>query len=229
MYRALMFHDVAPVRADLVAAHAAVWTHVSQPGDWWNGVQRREAATIALWAFVDPAPAPPWVAVSDRIEYHVVPPVVVNAVYRMSAHADSLTESWYRSLIEAGMEEPAYVELCGIVSAVSAVASLARTLGSTLPVLPTARLGEPRRPRVELVATPRNWVPVIAPGGQRAPVVEALTAAPGEFALLWDHLAPAQYIADEEMVDLAWTRGTLSRPQIELVAARVASLRQCFF
>jgi hypothetical protein len=46
---------------------------------------------------------------------------------------------------------------------------------------------------------------------------------------VWDVLAPAQYIADEEMVDLAWTRGTLSRPQIELVAARVAALRQCFF
>lgn len=224
-----MLRDVGPVRADLVAAHTAVWTHVSQPGDWWSGTQRREAATIALAAFLDRPPAPPWVAVSDRIEHHALPPVVADAVYRMSAHADSLTESWYRSLIEAGIDEPAYVELCGIVSAVSAVASLTRTLGSTLPVLPPAKSGEPRRPRLDLVATPRNWVPVIAPGGKRAPVVEALTAAPGEFALLWDQLAPAQYIADVEMVDLAWTRGTLSRPQIELVAARVASLRRCFF
>jgi hypothetical protein len=31
------------------------------------------------------------------------------------------------------------------------------------------------------------------------------------------------------MVDPRWTRGPLSRPQMELVATRVAQLRQCFF
>jgi alkylhydroperoxidase family enzyme len=31
------------------------------------------------------------------------------------------------------------------------------------------------------------------------------------------------------MVDPRWTRGTLSRPQMELVATRVAQLRDCFY
>ena len=77
--------------------------------------------------------------------------------------------------------------------------------------------------------SPRNWVPVAAPGGTRASVVEAFSMSPIEYNLLWDHLAPAQYMAIEQMSDLAWTRGTLSRPQAELLAGRVAALRQCFF
>jgi hypothetical protein len=225
----VVYHNIAAVRGDLVVAHQAVWQHVGRSGDWWTGAQRREAATISLAAFVDQSPTPPWVAVSDRFDHEHLSPSVVDAVYRMTAHAHTLTEPWYRALITDGLDEPAYVELCGIVSSVAAVASLARTLGSTLPEFPDATSGAPRRPALELGRSPRNWVPVIAPGGQRAAVVEAFGAAPGEFALLWDVLAPAQYIADEEMVDLAWTRGTLSRPQIELVAARVAALRQCFF
>jgi hypothetical protein len=224
-----MYEDVGDVRADLVEAHAAVWAHVVWPGDWWTGAERREAAAVVLAAFGDRSPTPPWVAVADRVEHELLSDAVVDALYRMTAHAHSLTESWYQSVVADGPDEAAFVELCGIVSSVAAVASLARTLGSALPDFPPAEPGTPRRPPLDLGRSPRNWVPVLAPGGQRAAVVEAFGAAPGEFTLLWDVLAPAQYIADEEMVDLAWTRGTLSRPQIELVATRVASLRQCFF
>ena len=45
---------------------------------------------------------------------------------------------------------------------------------------------------------------------------------------LWT-LAAAQYIPNKEMVDPRWTRGTLSRQQIEIVAARVSQLRECFY
>ena len=73
-----------------------------------------------------------------------------------------------------------------------------------------------------------NWVPVAAPADQRASVVQALSALPDEFDNLWQ-LAAAQYMSDAEMVDPAWTRGTLSRPQMELVAGRISKLRDCFF
>jgi hypothetical protein len=231
-----MYEDV-DVRPDLAAAHDRVWQGVSGPGDWLSGSERRAAALVTLAAFTDRDPSPPWASVADRFAGLDLAPQVIDAVFRMTAHAHTLSERWHRSAIDglmgSGLSLPdaecAYVELCGVVSSVSAVASLARTLGSVLPPLPASRPGSPRRPVVVLAPSPRNWVPVASPGGARAPVVEALSIAPAEFALLWDHLAPAQYIADEEMIDLAWTRGTLSRPQIELVAGRVAALRQCFF
>jgi hypothetical protein len=69
---------------------------------------------------------------------------------------------------------------------------------------------------------------VAAPADQRAAVVQALSALPDEDANLWQ-LAAAQYMSDEEMADPAWTRGTLSRPQMELIAGRLSLRRECFF
>jgi hypothetical protein len=44
-------------------------------------------------------------------------------------------------------------------------------------------------------------------------------------------MADAQYMPEPEMVDPAWQRrpGGLPRAQMELVAARVAQLRECFY
>jgi hypothetical protein len=217
------------VRSDVVAAHAQVWRHVTEPGHWWTGADRRAAAGVVLQAFNEQQPTPPWVPVAERFGCDVLPHAIVDALYRMTAHAHSLTASWYTTLTRSVLSEPAYVELCGIVMAVSAVASMHRSVGIAPPYFDRAVPGEATPTVLVLDRSPRNWVPVRRPGGERAPVVEALSAAPNEFALLWDHLAPAQYISDEEMVDLAWTRGTLSRPQTELVAGRVSALRQCFF
>jgi hypothetical protein len=217
------------VRADLMAAHDVVWQHVVRPGNWWTGVQRRAVAQVVLYAFNEQQPTPPWVPVADRLGCDDLAPAVTNALYRMTAHAHTLTASWYEQFTSSVVSEPSYVELCGIVMAVSAVASMHRSVGAAAPPLDEAVPGDPTRTPWALDRSPRNWVPVRRPGGERAPVVEALSAAPGEFALLWNQLAPAQYISDEEMVDLAWTRGTLSRPQTELVAGRVSALRQCFF
>jgi hypothetical protein len=227
-YAGLMYSDI-DVRPDLTDAHERVWAAASHPGDWWTGAERREAALVVTASFYDLAPTPPWVPVADRFAPVALSGVVVNAVYRMTAHASTLTFGWYETLIASGVSEPAYVELCGIVSSVSAVASLARSVSSILPPFPSAVAGSPLRPALQFDRSPRNWVPVVAPGGAQAPVVEALSASPFHMALLWNYLAPAQYMADREMDDLAWSRGTVSRPQAELLAGRVSALRQCFF
>jgi hypothetical protein len=71
-------------------------------------------------------------------------------------------------------------------------------------------------------------VRVTSPADQTAAVVQAFTSVPAENERLWT-LASAQYIPNLEMVDPLWTRGTLSRSQMELVAARVSKLRECFY
>jgi alkylhydroperoxidase family enzyme len=222
-------YDDIDVRADLSAAHERVWAHVTSPGDWWTGAQRREIASLALAAFARSDAGTPDEPATDAMYRGQLPVGLAGAISRMTTHAHTLSESWYRQLIAGGLSELEYVEVCGVVSSVAAVASLCRSLGATLPELPRAQVGQPRRPSLELARSPRNWVPVATPAGTRAPVVEAYTAAPGEYDLLFDHLAPAQYMSSDEMSDLAWTRGTLSRPQTELVAGRISSLRQCFF
>ncbi len=73
-------------------------------------------------------------------------------------------------------------------------------------------------------------MPVAAPADQVAAVVQAYTAVPGEMVNTW-RMADAQYMPEPEMVDPGWTRrpGGLSRAQMELVAARVTQLRECFY
>ena len=71
-------------------------------------------------------------------------------------------------------------------------------------------------------------MPVAAPADAVASVVQALSALPDEWTNLW-RLAGAQYMTDRQMDDPLWNRGTLSRPQMELIAGRISNVRECFF
>ena len=91
--------------------------------------------------------------------------------------------------------------------------------------------GQPTRQRPERLATARyNWVPVAEPADEVAAVVQAYTAVPAEQRNTW-RMAAAQYMPADEMVDPDWRRrpGGLSRAQMELVAARLTKLRDCFY
>jgi hypothetical protein len=121
------------------------------------------------------------------------------------------------------------VEIVGIVVSVLPPVAFARAAGLPLPALPAGVPGAPTgREAAELAPATLNWVPVAAPADQVASVVQALSALPDEWDNLWQ-LAEAQYMSDRQMDDPLWNRGTLSRPQMELVAARLSLIRECFF
>lgn len=221
------------VRDDLAEAHALAWAHVARPGSWWTGAQRIELADTVLLAIADDEPLPPWVAVSlgDRLpEERLVPDVAHDVTYRIARHAGTMTADVYRHVADE-LGALSYVELCGIVSSVAAVAHFCRNVGVEVPELPEPVAGEPSGDRPdELSRAELNWVPVASPPDQVAAVVQAYSAVPGEHENTW-RLAAAQYIPNEEMVHADWSRrpGGLTRPQTELVAARVAQLRECFY
>ena len=186
-----------------------------------------------LAAIADADPLPPWVAASaagrlpgDR----VAPDAAHDAAYRLARHAGTVTHDVYRTYADRLGELP-YVELCAIVSTVAAVAHFHRNVGLPVPPLPTAVAGDPSGDVPErLEAATLNWVPVAAPADQVAAVVQAYSAVPGEWINTW-RMADAQYMPEPEMVHPDWSRrpGGLTRAQMELVAARVARLRDCFY
>ncbi len=221
------------VRDDLVRVHRLAWEHIAAPGSWFTGAQRVELAGTAIGAIADADPLPPWVAVSrtDRLPAErVAPDSAHDAAYRLARHAGTVTEAAYRAFAESIGELP-YVELCAIVSTVAAVAHFDRNVGLPLPPLPPPVTGPPTGERPAELAVPSlNWVPVAAPADQVAAVVQAYSAVPGEWANTW-RMAEAQYMPEPDMVHAAWSRrpGGLTRAQMELVAARVAHLRECFY
>jgi hypothetical protein len=221
------------VRDDLAEAHRLAWEHVAAPGSWWGGRQRVELAGTVLLAVADPDPLPPWVGVtaSGRLDAELVAPSVAHDIaYRLARHAATMTSAAYRAVANELGELP-YVELCGIVSTVAAVAHFCRNIGIPVPPLPAPAAGRPSGIQPERLERAKyNWVPVAAPADEAAAVVQAYTAVPGEQHNTW-RMADAQYMPNAEMVDPGWSRrpGGLSRAQMELVAARLTRLRDCFY
>lgn len=220
------------VRADLQAAHAAVWADIGAAGSQWSGAQRRELAATVLAALDAGEPLPPWVAPSTvpgmLPDTPLAPAPAHDVVYRVARHAGTLTADWHRRMADR-IGELAYVEAVALTCEVVAIWSFRRAAGLAPWELPAVRPGDPTgETAAELVQPELNWVPVAAPADQRAAVVQAFTALPTEHSRVWS-LADVQYIPDLEMVDPRWTRGTLSRPQMELVATRVAQIRDCFY
>jgi hypothetical protein len=220
------------VRSDLADAQAAAWASLGGAGSQWSARQRRELSATALAAIVDDDPLPPWVppsSVPGRVVGLSAPVEAHDAIHRVARYAGTLTRTWYDDRA-AALGALAYVELVSIACIVAAVESFRRTAGLAPWELPDPEPDEATgRIAPDIVSSPRtSWVPVAAPADVRAAVVQAFTALPDSDRVVWS-LADAQYIPDLEMVDPRWTRGTLSRPQMELVATRVAEVRECFY
>jgi hypothetical protein len=221
------------VRDDLAEAHRLAWDHVASPGSWWTAAQRVELARTAMLALADADPLPPWVCVttSGRLaDGRLAPNAAHDFVYRLARHAGTITRDVYDS-VSSDVGELPFVELCALVSTVAAVWHFGRNVGLPVATLPAPAPGVPtgRRPG-QLADAELNWVPVAAPADEMAAVVQAYTAVPGEQDNTW-RMADAQYMPNLDMVDPAWSRrpGGLSRAQMELVAARVTQLRDCFY
>jgi hypothetical protein len=212
---------MAAVRNDLREAHAASLRHVASPGARFDAARRVQIAEVAVAAYLDPEPPPPWVRPYGDL--------ALDVAHRLARHAGTITLEWYEQIITEGLHPLDWVEVVGVVVAAVPPVAFARAIGEPLPLLPAPVDGPPTgHEAAELAPAALNWVPVAAPADQTASVVQALSALPGENDNLWQ-LASAQYMANELMGDPRWSRGVLSRPQMELVAGRLSLVRECFF
>lgn len=221
------------IRPDLAEAHRLAWEHIAAPGSWWTGAERIELAGTALLAITDPDPSPPWVPATTTARLpadRTAPDAAHDVVYRISRHGATMTEAVYR---QAAAEIGAlpYVELCGIASTVAAVVHFRRNVGLDVPPLPRPIAGRPTGEQPQVVVDAElNWVKVADPADRSAAVMQAYTAVPGTWENNW-RLADAQYMSAADMRHPDWMRRPdgLTRAQMELVAARVAQLRECFY
>jgi len=224
--------SLGEVRQDLVRAHNQAIAALSKPGTWWTGAQRRELAITAQLAISESEPVAPWVGVStvaNKLPASLTAPKIAHDVmYRISRHAATLTRDWYEK-VTAEINPLAFVELCGIACTIAPVMAFRRSLGLPALEVGPAESGQPSNKEPDnIVAAQLNWVPVVGPADKDAAVVQAFTAVPETNRVIWA-MADAQYIPDKEMVDPNWTRGTLSRVQMELIATRVSQQRECFY
>ncbi|MDH3684447.1 MAG: hypothetical protein OEV40_31395 [Acidimicrobiia bacterium] len=232
----------APIREDLTEAMAGVWHRLGQPGPSWSAPQRLAMARVARAAATDPDPLPPWVkpsTVDDRASDPDLSPNIGDAIYRLTLHAATLTEDWYRTTLALAEVTPEqWIEAIEVVVAVVAIDGFAAAAGLPFAALPPPEPGPPLGVGdVPSRAARHHWVPVqhLEDGHgyygdvpRVPPVIRALSAVPRCHRTMHE-LIGAMYMDGRAMADMDWTRGTLDRRQIELVASRLSSLRECFY
>ena len=234
-----------PVREDLRQAHRFLLDHVRSPGTWWTGAERvaiaeesRRAPRCALCRERRDSVSP---GVPGR---HDGPPrlpeSVVDTVHRIRTDPPRLSKSWFDGVIAGGLDAGRYVELVGVTTLTAGLDYFARALGvDPLPFLP-ALPGEPSRHRPAGAKPETAWVPMIAVADATGPeadvyggsdfvpnIVRAMSLVPDEVRALRrateSHYVPVAQIGDPTV------RRALERPQMELVAARVSALNECFY
>jgi len=150
-------------------------------------------------------------------------PATEAAAHWLAVDAGGLTRTTVEELVGPQMDIWQYLEVVGIVGRLANVDFYARGLGASLPALPEVADEDPTGRRVGMAAVTDGWVPMTQPS--RAPFV--LDALPEEGDALRDIHEP-MYMELAELSNSSF-HDTLTRVQIEWIAARSSYLNECFY
>jgi len=152
-------------------------------------------------------------------------PIVAEAIARIAAEASTSRSEHVGAWEKDRRDVLAYVELVAVVSVICSIDSYRVGVGAPLDILPEPVPGDPVPVIDERAKKTNSWVPTVGP----ALAPSALSALPDENGMK-KALGIAFYLPDEVVHQYDVEPGReLSRPQLELVAARTSWLNQCFF
>ena len=235
-----------PVRSDLVEAHQRAWAAIAAPGTWLTGARRvavaaeiRRAHDCRLCARIKEALSPNAV---DGVHQSLggLGPAEVELVHRVVGDPGRLTERWSQSVLARGLEEGEYVEIVGVIAMVMMMDAFARALGAPLRALPAPAPGEPTRYRPPGAKKNAAWLPLVEPedavesDGPLYPTPKAgyiyrgLSLVPQSVRDYWA-LANCHYLPGQFVYQFDQSIRAISRPQVEILAARVSALHQCAY
>jgi hypothetical protein len=235
-----------PVREDLQRTHREMLAYIAQPGSWLTGAERvalaaesRNAPTCALCC-ERKASLSPEHPQGEHARVCELPEPLVELAHRIRSDPQRLGRSWFERTLAAGVSEGAYVEAVGIVTLTAGIDFFCRAIGLPPFPLPEPVPGEPSGHVPEGLSDQGAWVAMLAPEDASGPeadlyagiafvpnIARALSQVPGHARLL-------QRETRTHYVDLGDLRKPdvgrdLDRRQIELVAARVSAMNECFY
>ena len=238
-------------------AHRAAWDYIGGAGNWWSGEQHlaiaqavRDARNCllcqdrkaALSPFsIDGVHAGDAFPLPDAVADAVVD-AVADAVHRITTDPARLTRDWIESLLGDEFGYGHYVEMVGVIVSLISIDTLHHVLEMPLEPLPAATGNKPDHYWPEGAAIDVAWVPMIYPENLTAAendiyfhaprmghVIRAMSLVPEAVRQL-NSLSAAHYLPTPEVGDMtSCGELTLTRPQIELIAARTSILNDCFY
>ena len=234
------------IRSDLLSAHEAALACIARPGTWLAGEQRvwiaeevRNARNCPACAELKEALSPDNLSV-EHTSLGNLSPAQVDIVHRVVTDPGRLSEGWCRGHIDDGMLEGEFVEMIGVIAVTMIMDTFAFGLGLPVAVLPEPAAGEPSRYLPPGARREAAWLPIVEPGdevpedGPLYPtptagyIQRALSMVPQSKRDYWD-LAGAHYLEGGQVYDFGNSARAISRPQIEIIAARISALHQCLY
>jgi len=234
------------IRDDLATAKERAWDRLSSAGTWWSGSERlaiaaevRRATHCALCRNRKEALSP-YTIDGEHDSGGVLPDNVVEVIHRLSTDSGRLREAWFDEAMASGLTDAAYIEILGVVATLIGLDTFDRALGLPLRPLPTAGPGEPTRHRPKGARKTLAWVATLAPEDiaeedpdpypdfEPVNIHFAMSLVPAEVAGFFD-LDQALYLPQAAIRDLDKEYRALTHSQLELIAARMAALNQCFY
>jgi hypothetical protein len=144
---------------------------------------------------------------------------------RIASDPGSVDAGWAAEQI-GDLGEGPYVELVGTTAVAVALRLFADAVGvGVVPVVTAAEPGEPSRDTPDGLGDIGAYVKMLEPF-PFANVARALSQVPTANATFYTLVRPMYSAAGFD--ELVW-KTPLSRPQVELVAARVAAMNECFY
>lgn len=187
------------------------WARLAAPGSRHSGAERVMIAAETRRARAGEAPS------------HELPAATLEAARRIATSASTIRREWVEHLAAVGLPEAAYVETLGIVARTLAVDTFHRALGAELEPLPAPEPGQPTG-AVNPSARPSKGFVAMARGTS---TWWAVSLVPDAFEGM-EEFHNTLYLSPQEMM-LGNAPRLLSRPQIELVAARTSAVNECFY
>lgn len=237
-----------PVRADFAEAHNIYWDRLAAPGAWLTGAERvavakevRQARSCNLCSQRKAALSPYQVdGIHDRASD--LSDTMVEVIHRVTTDSARLTKVWFDGIMQQGLSAEQYVEIIGTLVDVFSIDEFCRALEIPFNDLPEPQPGEPSRYRPENIREDGDgaWVPILPNvvdsgpesdlwEGRTGYVIRALSLVPNEVRYMLDLLA-VHYLDNTQVWNVKDSpRETLSRSQIEVVAARVSAFNGCFY
>lgn len=187
------------------------------PGDWLEGAARRRA-----WVETRRARMNPFVPAQGNAHLSAGAAEVVR---RVATDPGRLSRAWAEDMMVA-IGESTYTELVGLVACAVTVDTYSAAIGEPQVEIGAGVAGDPTRCRPLDVGDVGAWV-AQSTSPTMANVSRALSLVPVTDRT-WRRLVDTMYSRGVGFLDLRWERA-LSRPQVELVAARTTAENECFY
>ncbi len=200
-----------PIPDDLPGLLASVWEDLSAPGSGWSGSERVALASVSRMARSGSATG-----------QTSLPHGAVRAAGMITTEPHLVTKQWVDRVVK-DIGEPRYVELVGVVAAVTGVDIITQFLGAQTVPLPTPKPGRAVSNTNPNARMSKAWVKMEGPPLPR----NALSAVPATQATA-NRLLDRLYMTREDHQDPGPIRG-LSRVHLELVATVVSHGNYCFY